>query len=415
MNLYVIIFNLLLLTYSIFHFIRTIKFYKWVKKDKNIKKTFVAKSSNLIILIPCLNEQKVIKETIQHFNKIINSSFRIPIFLITTEKEKNVMNKKTTKEIIENDIIPYCNNVNLIHYPYKNGNMADQLNYAINMLKQNCNNFSNTYVSVYNADSRPNKNTFFEFYNVVKLKNYPKIIQQYSYCFSNIDELSFILKGFAVYQSNFELKIGLLNSYFNNLLHKHVVGHGLFIRLDLLDKINGFNSKYWCEDIYLSAYLQNEKITITPLLTLENMETANGILNLIKQNGVWFKTSSQCFKIYRELNKNKKLSISGKISFVNELRSCINWLMFPIIFLVAVLFSILLKNCILFFITISNYFLYIFIYYVTTIKIINLLDNKNYKFKFSIYIGTLIATMISNLGPLYTIFVNPKEKHKTER
>lgn len=415
MKLYIITFNLLLLTYSLFHLIRTVKFNKLVKKDKYNKKTVSRNNSNLIILIPCLNEQKVIKNTIQHFNKIINPYFSIPIFLITTEKENSDMNTKTTKEIIETDIIPYYNNVSLIHYPYKNGNMADQLNYAIDILKQNFNDFSNTYVSVYNADSRPNKNTFLEFYNIVEFKNFPKIIQQYSYCFSNIDKLAFILKGFSIYQSNFELKIGLLNSYFNNLLHKHVVGHGLFIRLDLLDKINGFNSKYWCEDIYLSSYLQNEKITITPLLTLENMETANGLSNLIKQNGVWFKTSSQCFKIYKELNQKKKLSISGKISLFNELRSWINWLTFPIFLLIAVLFSILLKNYFFFFITILNYFFYVFIYYITTINIINLLDNKNYKFKFNIYLGTLIATLISNLGPLYAIFVNPKEKHKTER
>ena len=48
-------------------------------------------------------------------------------------------------------------------------------------------------------------------------------------------------------------------------------------------------------------------------------------------------------------------------------------------------------------------------------SIINHLDNKQYKFNIKIYLGTIIATFISNIGPLYSIIVSPKEKHKTAR
>ncbi len=45
------------------------------------------------------------------------------------------------------------------------------------------------------------------------------------------------MKGFSIYQSNFELRYGLINSYFSNeLLYTYVVGHGMYIRVDLLKR-----------------------------------------------------------------------------------------------------------------------------------------------------------------------------------
>lgn len=80
------------------------------------------------------------------------------------------------------------------------------------------------------------------------------------------------MKGFSIYQSNFELRYGLINSYFSNeLLYTYVVGHGMYIRVDLLKKIGGFETKYWCEDIYMSYVLRNKGISIYPIKTLEIM------------------------------------------------------------------------------------------------------------------------------------------------
>ena len=414
MKIIIIFYNIILLSYSLYHLIRTIIF---INKTHNKITNNIDKNAKIIILIPCLEEQKIIKDTITHFDKIINNNPNISIILITTEKEIKKDDKDTTYEYIKKNIIGKYNNIDLIHYPYKKGYMADQLNYAIKEINLNKTiNKEKTYICVYNADSYPSKNTFNEVLSQIKVHNNPLILQQYSYGFLNINSLNIILKGFAIYQSNFELKMGLLNAYFNNKLHKHILGHGLFIRLDYINKVNGFNTKYWCEDIYLSMYLEQENTKIIPLLTLENMETANSISNLTKQNAVWFNTSSKCISIYKEIKKttNKK-TISGFIGLINEIRSFINWLFFPILLLFIILSSILINNYNLMVITIFNYFIYIYIYYITTIKIINHLDNKQYKFNIKIYLGTIIATFISNIGPLYLIVISPKEKHKTER
>lgn len=414
MKTIIIIYNIILFSYALYHLIKTIIFIN--KTHINVTNS-INKNTKIIILIPCLEEQKIIKDTVKHFDKIINNNPNISINLITTEKEIKKDNNDTTYEYIKKNIIGKYNNINLIHYPYKEGYMAEQLNYAIKEIDSNKTiNKDNTYICVYNADSYPNKNTFNEVLNQINTHNNPLILQQYSYSFLNIDSLNIILKGFAIYQSNFELKMGLLNSYFDNKLHKHILGHGLFVRLDYINKINGFNTKYWCEDIYLSMYLEQENTKIIPLLTLENMETANNISNLTKQNAVWFNTSSKCISIYKEIKKStKKTTISGIIGLINEIRSFINWLFFPILLLFIIISSILINSYNLMIITIFNYLIYIYIYYITTIKIINHLDNKQYKFNIKIYLGTIIATFISNIGPLYSIIVSPKEKHKTIR
>ena len=66
----------------------------------------------------------------------------------------------------------------------------------------------------------------------------------------NYKELNNILKGFSIYQSNFEMKTGLINSILNSiLLYTNVVGHGLIINMKTLNELGNFNTKFWCEDI----------------------------------------------------------------------------------------------------------------------------------------------------------------------
>ena len=228
-------------------------------------------------------------------------------------------------------------------------------------------------------------------------------------------ELNNILKGFSIYQSNFEMKTGLINSILNSkLLYTHVVGHGLIINMKTLNELGNFNTKFWCEDIYLGLQLKFNNIKITPLLTLENMETPSSLENLIKQNSVWFKTTSQFSKIYKDIIKNYKVTnkLNGLIGCFNEFRCALNWIGFPIILLLG---ALILKNYLIVLLIIASYLLYICINTKMTIKLINILDEQDYKTSLKIIFFTAIATVISNIGPIYSIISNKKVKHKTER
>jgi len=404
---FVYIINILFLLYSFFHLIRWYRFSRLniahTKNDTNL--------ANIIVVIPCYKEQNIIEQTVQHFKDILPTNTKL--ILITTEKEK----PNNTKKIIEERILPKYQNVFLEHYPKESGYMAHQLNFVLKNIDKYTDDQLENYFCVYNADSYPNTQTFNEVFTIIEQNNCPKIIQQYAYAFSNYNELNIILKGFAIYQSNFELKIGLLNSFYKNrFLHSHVVGHGLFIELNTLKKIKGFNTDYWCEDIYMGAYLKNNNIPITPTLTLETMETPNTLSNLIKQNGVWFSTAFKFIQIYKDIKaESGQISLMGLIGLINEFRAVMNWIMLPFIITLTIIIPIITNDWYLLIFSILCFIFYIWSISYTTIKIINKLSYTHYKLSVKLLIGAGLATLISNFGPLYHLLINPKEKHKTER
>lgn len=404
----------------------------------NILKTYIAKrkinsikiyensnkllSCKILIIIPCLREQNIIKETIDYFLNLINDKDNIELIIVTTEKEKyeQLLDKqkrnKTTLDVVNEYISENkINKVKLFHYPHKDGIMADQLNYVMKKYKKY--NSKKTYFCVYNADSRPNSDTINSVLNIIKNQDYPEIIQQYSYAFSNLGNLSFIMKGFALYQSNFEIKYGLINSLtFSNLLYTYVVGHGLYIRLDILKKIGGFDNKFWCEDIYMSSIIRNRNIKITPVLSLENMETPKNISILIKQNANWYKTSNQWIKMIKSnLKKDKKISNSCKNWLFQRVRMNLSWLLLPFFIILSFAISIYYKSIILLVISILSYTFMQICTYISTIKIIEKLENKKINNKLSLICAACISTFISNIGPLYSIFNFKMKKYKTER
>lgn len=408
------LYSIIMIVYSLFITFKYIMFFKNNTKNYNQK---LKNNKGLFIAIPCLREQKTIEETIKHFRKICE----LPIVIITTEKENFESNYKnnyiTTKTIVENNILGKYDNIYLIDYPLKKGYMADQLNFMLNNL-YNFDFYDDSkewYMSLYNADSKPSKETFKSiFYYINKNK---KVIQQYSYCFKNFSKLDFISKGFAIYQSNFEIKVGLFNSSLNyKYLYNYVVGHGLTIDLKELNKMGNFNTKFWCEDIYLTMKLKYNNIPIYSIPNLENIENASSINQIIKQNSVWYDTTRKYVKVYNDIKKSeKRFSLYGLIGCINEFRCAINWLLFPIIFIINFFICIYSKNFITVCILTFSYLFYSYINYFITINTINKLSNERYKLNFCNYVSYMLALLISNVGPIYSLISRKKEKYKTER
>ena len=190
MDLFVKLVIVGLIFYTIFFYIRTKVFLnKVVKERKNIKQ-INKKSKKIIIVIPVLREQKCIENTIRYFNAITND---IPIILITTQREikENLLSEKTTQDIIKEKIITKYKDVYWVNYPYTKGYMSDQLNYMIENLENILNkkiDLDKTYLALYNADSRPNENTFKEISQKIENND---VVQQYSYCMKNYE----VIKG----------------------------------------------------------------------------------------------------------------------------------------------------------------------------------------------------------------------------
>lgn len=316
----------------------------------------------------------------------------------------------TTYEYLNSlDIITNNKNIKVINYPKTDGIMADQLNFAIDTILEDSEitDINKIYCSIYNADSIPNENTFNEVKEKIIKNNYPEVIQQYSLNLSNYEKLSFLMKGFSIYQSAFEIRNGFLNSISKNL-YSHVVGHGLTIRLDTILDADKFNTTFWCEDIYLTGALINKKINIIPLNTLESSETPESLLLQIKQSGNWFKTASQHLKILKDIKKKQKISFNGILWLLSEFRATLMWILFPFFILFSLVYPLLIQNSELFILSIILYLIFAFINYF---YIVHNFSNK--KLGITSYFSTCIALMLTNLGPIYSFFA--KEKHKTPR
>ena len=455
-------------------FYRSFKYIcKQNKKTKNILQQN-EKKSNILIVIPCLREQDIIIQTLNYFLGLTKHLDSVKLLIVTTQKEEfekeinlylkdqlikdvknnmqlqklinkynkilstneikeilkysklenieeiinnKIQNSKTTSVLIEEFIIQNHleEKVYHFHYPNNEGIMADQLNYVLNNFEFK--DEKNYYFSVYNADSIPNKDTIKEVLTTINENDNPKVIQQYSVPISNWNELSNLMKGFSIYQSNFELRYGLINSYFpNKLLYTYVVGHGMYIRVDILKQIGGFETKYWCEDIYMSYVLRNKDISIYPIKTLEIMQSPQYLSILTKQNSVWFKTSFECLKIFKDIFKqNKKINLNSIGWLMQRIRMNITWLGIPIAFLYTLIISIFNKNIIMFCLSVLSYFVMIVLEYGSTIKLIEKLTETTLKNKIKILINTIVATTISNIGPIYSLISRKKEKYKTVR
>ncbi len=376
----------------------------------------------IIIVIPCLREQKIIEDTLAYFFKITRKYENVKLVVVTTERETYEMrnqnkNEPTTNEIVKKYIFSnkMSKKITLMHYPKVDGIMADQLNFVLQKYQDK--KYDNAYFCVYNADSRPHTDTIENVIEAIIKNKEPEVIQQYSYAFSNLEKIPFIMKGFALYQSNFEIKKGFVNALLSSdMFYTYVVGHGMYIRIDILKSLNGFNNKFWCEDIYLSSNLRNKNIKIVPTMTLENMESPKKISILMKQNANWFKTSSQVTKIVKT-NYSKYNKISSSLFLWSANRFCMNasWLLLPIAVAYTIIYSIISDSKSLLIISIATYIIMQLIIYINTLEIIEKIEKKQIKKKITLLASILVSTLISNIGPLYSLLNIKMKKYKTER
>ena len=190
----------------------------------------------------------------------------------------------------------------------------------------------------------------------------------------------------------------------------------MYIIVDTLKQLGGFETKYWCEDIYMSCVLRNKDISIHPIKTLEIMQSPQYISILTKQNAVWFKTSFECLKIFKDVfRQDRKVNMNTIGWLLQRIRMNITWFGLPLAFLYTIVASILSKNIIMLLLSIVSYSLMILLEYGSTIKLIEKLTMTTFKGKIKILISTILATTISNIGPIYSLISRKKEKYKTVR
>lgn len=97
---YIIIFiELLTVFYNLFKFLLYKLFSSSNKQHSNVKNS--NNDFHINVLIPCYNEINIISNTLNYFEKITKNFNNIDIYVITTDKEKLVVNFKRFKVYIK--------------------------------------------------------------------------------------------------------------------------------------------------------------------------------------------------------------------------------------------------------------------------------------------------------------------------
>ncbi|MFJ7734162.1 glycosyltransferase [Lysinibacillus sp. NPDC097231] len=386
--------------------INIIKSWKWSKaSNTTLSKIKELKMlPNIYILIPVLQEQDVICDTIDHILKMPYAGKK-EILIITTERE---IHESKDWEGSTPAIVKQCVNnnlyldVKLLHYPNIKGGKSDQLNFGLDYLwhKKSIDR-QNSYIALYDADSRPEINTFVRFSQFVNMyfksrSTLPTAIQQPSLFMRNFNKVSLYPKLEALFATRWvlghEIRTQLksvIYKYSWNVPYAYVVGHGMFIKADFLEKTNGFSVPY--DDIHMGQRLDFLGESIHPLPLFDICDIAPSMSEITKQSGRWFGNGL----IWSEFLRTRKLGIK-----MNSIRSItllfkglidsFSWMHYLLHYISLILISYLLPNKIIFVIATFTF--------VTLDSILGILIMLQYLKKFEIKINEeLYLNKISKL------------------
>ncbi len=278
-----------------------------VKKflDEDIKYDMQLKQTNVLILIPVLREQSIIKATINHFVKMQLDNINLFLVIAGTNRENN-LDKLSTLEVVDEWInqyrflLPSNINVDYCEANDEHGDRATQLNYAVNYVKKNKKIKTLDFIGVYDADSLPSEKTLQEVVFNFTSDSALGACQQPVHFALAANTMAQkkenpILIANALYQSTWtaisELPMWIkYSNRKNNKLskrHLYLIGHGEFLKECLYDKFQ-FPEYEITDGIQLGYRLGMSNVKVKPLHEFCNDDVPHKISAVIKQHKRWF-------------------------------------------------------------------------------------------------------------------------------
>lgn len=275
-----------------------------IKKMETKEYIKIKKRRRILILIPVLREQNIIKKTLEYFKELKIENIELSICIAGTIREEiennDYKNKISTKNIVESWITKYnlSKRLNLNFYyseaKDENGDRASQLNFAVNYIKQIINP---DIIGVYDADSLPDENTLYEVLKYYE-KNDEIVCQQPVHFIKAAnrmakDKKNPILIANALYQTTWtlirELPRWTLHSKSKNLFKRndYLIGHGEFLSYKLYKQFK-FPENEVTDGIQLGYRISMSGKIIVPLNTFCEDQVPQKISQLISQHKRWF-------------------------------------------------------------------------------------------------------------------------------
>lgn len=386
---------IILIFINIKSLIRLRKVYLFLNKKYDLK---INTKRNIIVIIPAMNEVDNVEESINYFKELNDIC---EIIYVTTLKEKSMQTyNKINDEIRKKQV----KNIRVINSPNKVGTMANQLNYAIKNLKDN------DIIAIYNIDSKPERKTFKYVLNNITDN---VVLQQVSF-FDDI--LKGVMKSAQNWQNRWSI-VYEMGKYLSDskMEFKYCIGHGLFIKKNILKRIGYFSENEINEDNEFGYRLNINNISIKPIPFMEKADFAKNRKIYIRQQSTWVNGPLYAFKYY---NSNKRTFKNLILSILN-FKAFLSWCLLPWVCYLCIIFSILYDVWLIIILIV------LVIFYLTGINYLAnklLIDLKYIKNKYCIdIIADILFFPFHTFGSFITIYKiiigknNIKNKYNTEK
>jgi cellulose synthase/poly-beta-1,6-N-acetylglucosamine synthase-like glycosyltransferase len=271
---------------------------RWLAEAENTARASHGTSPPLEILVPALREQQRILPTLRYLAAQCDDHTSITV--VTTEREhEHGLVCPSTQAIVVSFIATEASDgaVRCVHLDRADGRLAHQLNHALAEVRD-----ADGWIALYNADSRPHPRTIAGFRAALAAQPDAVVFQQPALFFANDADLPpgrwrWLVRATATLQSRWTLAheiprlLRQREASASRLLrcsYAHVVGHGLFVRADVLRAAGGFPIETPTEDLFLGFLLRSLGWRIEPLPLLELADTPRSVLAVLAQRRGWF-------------------------------------------------------------------------------------------------------------------------------
>lgn len=413
--------------------LKTIKEIKKANHDKIVLK------NNYYIVLPVLKEQNIISQSIDYYYDLTKDEEKVRVFIITTEREDDeyIGNLDYTTYAIAKkriDELKLGDKIILLKAPKTFGGKVGQMNYAY---QQICLEYEKGYIGVYDIDSRPPQNIFWSIEQLIEKKKIKAdIFQQVSSYCSGVEDLKGISGDFAIADALSQTRwaIGfeyqLYKAYYktiqNNTLRPliYCIGHGCFVNMKYLDKIEGFPTYNKNDDLSLGYLTSTIKGTVYPIPLLDFCQISRTALNSIKQYKFWFTGSSRFYLDIKYYISKYNANISKKQQLLFKIQGGIRnflWAWRSNLIILNLLGSLLLNSNVNIVLSIFSILIYVTIPYYFTYLELKQINEIKLKKRVLIFapIITILNFVIRGIGPCIAMLTNSKKnnniEYKTER
>lgn len=416
--------------------IMSIKTIKDIKKSENSK---IKLKNNYYIILPVLREQNIICDSIDYFYNLTKNEEKVKVFVITTEREDDeyIKNQKqTTYEIAQNKInkLGIKNKMILLKAPKELMGKVGQMNFAYQYIKENN---EKGYVGVYDIDSRPPKEIFYNIEHLLENKNIKAdIFQQVSSYCNGIEKLEGISGDIAIADALSQTRwaIGfeypIYKVYYNSVLKEklrplvYCIGHGCFVNTEYLKKIGGFPTFNKNDDLSLGYLTSTISGKIYPIPLLDFCQISRTALNSIKQYKFWFTGSSKYYSDIKYYISKYNIKLPKKQRFLFKTQGGIRnflWAWRSNLIIFNFLLGIFSGSILYLILSLLSILLYVIVPYYVTYFELKSLNKINLKIRTLILapIISFLNFIIRGIGPCIAMITNSKNKkhieYKTER